>query len=437
MIILLKCLKYGLDLFQVYFQLTFLVCLTEGEYKKIPFSKAIGPVLMVWLPWMIKCEFATSFIELSVPMLGIQLIATGIAVKKFTGTKFWKGMAAYIHVLILTLPPELISILSVSFIGRTLNEYYYIATLNSILTLPYLMIVLFIFKKHEAVLKLWSRIHNKTIYITLSLLITMWGISFFKSFKGYSEVLNIQYDIFSPILMLGLILTFTYVINKLRSVNGQLEEQVAYLNTYTKTVESLYDNISMYKHDLSNMMLSMRHMIDSEDSNALKNIIYTDLVNIDGFNINMYTTLIDLELLNVDALKGLLLSKYQKALAVKVSLDISINNSIDKIEMSDTDVCRAVGILLDNAIEAAQLSIEKQVHVALQKSNSDLNIVIKNTHSNEQLVEQSSRFWKSTKGSGRGLGLKSLKSVLSYYPNTELKTYVDQKSTTQTIIVSL
>ena len=68
-------------------------------------------------------------------------------------------------------------------------------------------------------------------------------------------------------------------------------------------------------------------------------------------------------------------------------------------------VCKIVGILIDNAIEAAVDTKEKFILIEMFKQKNTLNIIIENSFNNSVDLNDINKKGFSTKGKNRGYGL--------------------------------
>ncbi len=115
----------------------------------------------------------------------------------------------------------------------------------------------------------------------------------------------------------------------------------------------MYSTLRSFKHDYSNMMLTMAEYIASEDINGLKNYFTNEFMpknqklTSDTTKINSLINLKDIEL------KSLLSAKLLYALNLGINVEIEIIEEISHIQMDIIDLARIVGIFLDNAIESA------------------------------------------------------------------------------------
>lgn len=102
--------------------------------------------------------------------------------------------------------------------------------------------------------------------------------------------------------------------------------------------------------------------------------------------------------------------------------------------MDTIDLCRILGILLDNAIEAAVLCANPVLNLGIIKKQRSISFIVINSFEGEtpKIHEIYVRGF-STNGTGRGIGLANLKSILSNYYNTILDTSIEDNLFIQNI----
>lgn len=86
------------------------------------------------------------------------------------------------------------------------------------------------------------------------------------------------------------------------------------------------------------------------------------------------------------------------------------------------DFTRCLGILLDNAAEAALETETPWVEVVLLAQGDGLSLRVSNPYAGTIAPDQIWAEGFSTKGEGRGLGLPSYQRILSEHPNTAAST---------------
>lgn len=211
--------------------------------------------------------------------------------------------------------------------------------------------------------------------------------------------------------------------NKLEITQQDLEQS----KEYNKTLEILHDNVRCFKHDFNNIITTIGGYVQSEDLNGLKKYysnLQTDCEKINNLNILNPSTI------NEPAIYSLLTNKYHQAenKGIKVNLEIFID--LRQLRMKIYEFTRILGILLDNAIEAANECDEKIINIAIRKDfHSDRQLlIIENTYKNKDIdTEKIYDKGYSTKEHNTGIGLWEVRQILKKNNNLNLFTSKNEK----------
>ncbi len=216
-------------------------------------------------------------------------------------------------------------------------------------------------------------------------------------------------------------------ITKLETTSINLEEATL----YNKTLQMLQDNTRAFRHDFSNIVQGMAGFIDKNDMEGLRKY-YSQLLE-DIQHTNNLTTLSP-EVVNNPAIYNVLATKYHKAdqLGIKINLEAFLN--MNDLHIKIYEFTRVLGILMDNAIEAAKECDEKVINVILRKdSRRHMQLlIIENTYTNKD-VNTDKIFEKgySTKKGNTGLGLWEVRQILNKNNNLNLFTTKNDEFFTQ------
>ena len=120
-----------------------------------------------------------------------------------------------------------------------------------------------------------------------------------------------------------------------------------------------------------------------------------------------------------------------------IDVFIDIMDEIKDVDVRDIDLCRILGIYLDNAVEAAGETEEKELKFNIIQDNGSTVIVIMNSFINKGIsISNMEKQGFSTKGEGRGLGLSNVVQVLGQYENVNKVTEIRDNYFIQTLIIS-
>lgn len=191
------------------------------------------------------------------------------------------------------------------------------------------------------------------------------------------------------------------------------------LMEYIKDLELLYKNMREFRHDYKNILFSMSSYINNNDYDELKKYFYDKIYPLKNS--------LDETVISADAINNIKVREIQSILAIKqifsinhdVHFNIDTPNEVDCFSMDTIDLVRVLGILLDNAIEAALQTDIPTVNVAIQKNKNFEMIVVENTvKENKIQFDKIFDYGYSTKGDeNRGVGLSSFISIVEKYEN--------------------
>ena len=291
--------------------------------------------------------------------------------------------------------------------------------------LMYLLVFLvtFIIKNKKITLNLLDEFDKKSkrilipycifglLYIIIEILIT----------AKYLDILPLTYTFSNFIMLLlyfGISLYCISKIIKLTNTTKQLESA----EEYNKTLHILHDNVRGFKHDFDNIVTTIGGYINTDDMDGLKKY-YTQLEQ-DCEKVN------DLYLLNPDSINNpgiynLLTSKYHEALEKDIDVNIYFLMDLNELHMKIYEFGRILGILLDNAIEAAEHSEEKIINISFRREEKNKRnvISIENSYSNKD-VDTEHIFNKGVteKENHSGIGLWEVRKLISKNTNVNLFT---------------
>ena len=260
---------------------------------------------------------------------------------------------------------------------------------------------------------------TKLIIFTNFILGTLSLISQFILLFFYLDVLPILVTLFSTISILSyFILSVNSMgkIFKLVVTTKKLESAESYNNT----LRILHDNVRGFKHDFDNIVTTIGGYIKTNDMEGLK--IYYDQLEDDCQRVNnLY--LLNPEVVNNDGIYNLLTKKYYEAESKDIKVNITFLLDLSTLNMKIYEFARILGILLDNAIEAASECDNKILNLTFRNDfkNSVQLIIIENTYKDKNL-DMDKIFEKGVSGKEdhTGLGLWEVKKLVKKNNNVNL-----------------
>ena len=248
----------------------------------------------------------------------------------------------------------------------------------------------------------------------------------------YVSILPIIITILNFILLLAYFIISFYSLTRIMKLQITTKELESAEN-YNATLGYLYDNVKAFHHDFDNMLFIIGGFIDNNDIDGLKE--YYKNLEKDGERVNEIA-LLNPKLINNSGIYNLLMSKYKKAEEANVEIKLDFFFDFERLGMPIYEFSRILGILLDNSIEAAGDSEEKQVNILFRDSSKNQTqiISIENTYNNKD-VDKTNIFekGKTSKENHTGMGLWEVKQILKRHNNVKLNTENNSKFFKQTV----
>jgi len=229
-------------------------------------------------------------------------------------------------------------------------------------------------------------------------------------------------------LFIGVIIVFGIYYNVKREVESKSrEKELKTLIEYNENLESLYKDMRKFRHDYVNILSSMAGYIEEDDMAGLNEYFNTKIIPL-GTDMNEKNLKIGLlHNIKIKEIKGVVITKMLQAQELGVEITIDIAEAIEKVNLDVIDLSRCIGILIDNALEAAVLCENGDLEIGFVKRSNSIMIIIVNS-----ILEGAAPIHKifekgfSTKGENRGIGLSNLREILSKYPKASLDTVIEE-----------
>ena len=208
------------------------------------------------------------------------------------------------------------------------------------------------------------------------------------------------------------------------------------MEQYMNKIQGLYLELKGFRHDFGNIITSLNLAIEEENIEDIKRIQRDVLEECYGQLQKEEYTGFDLGNIRDSALRSILSRGWIYAEEMGVKLTFETEDIIEKVPMRLLDLVRTVGILVNNAIEAAKMSQEKEVQIAIFNMPNGVHLIIKNSISDEP-INWNKLYEKgfSTKGDRRGMGLAIVKELIGEYAAIFLETELINGRFTQSLVI--
>lgn len=232
-------------------------------------------------------------------------------------------------------------------------------------------------------------------------------------------------DIISLVLYFYISMKDIFRIAKLE----EMDEKIHNLESYNKTLSIMYDNIRGFRHDFNNFVQALNGYAQINDIEGIKSMSESILKECKEVN-NM--GLLDPKIINNSAVYSIITNKYYLAQENNITMNVEIMINFQELNISTYELCRILGILLDNAIEATKQCEEKIINIKFIKDfkvNRKL-IIIENSFNqpdiNLEKIYEKGYSTKTEDLEQHGLGLWTVRKILKKSDNLNLFTTIDK-----------
>lgn len=307
---------------------------------------------------------------------------------------------------------ETLLLLFAVLIAPSWTDYNKLYILKSVLTFLNSFLVVYGFKKTK-IYKIFNffdkhnKLKNNITLILLLLIISTFIISFVSVTK-----FDISTAIFSVILITIFIYYSLMLIVEFNNVK-KAEKKEEVLLKFISKYEKLLDSNRINRHEMLNNLLILK----SYNNKNTKS--YEDILD------NLIETYQTKESRNVSSLynlpsglKGIIYYKINSIEENDINFILNVSPKVEKRLLKiNTDlyynICKIVGILLDNAIEASKVSKEKTITVDIYIEKENINIYVENSCDKIVDINKIKNKGFTTKGRNHGYGLYIVDGIIN------------------------
>lgn len=208
------------------------------------------------------------------------------------------------------------------------------------------------------------------------------------------------------------------------------------LSDYVQNMQDYYEEFQEFRHDYKNILATMSEYIAEKDWENLQSYFQEKILPADVSLSYEHFSIGKLHFIENPAIKSVLYTKLLTALNEDISLSLEIAEPLSYVNMDSLKLCRILGILLDNALEAAMMTPEKQLTVAI--ISTEYTTIFSFTNSCPPLpvpISKLSQKGYTSKNHHAGLGLYSIQKLVKASDNIDLYTHCNNNFFHQTLAI--
>ena len=285
--------------------------------------------------------------------------------------------------------------------------------------------------EYDIIVDLVVDMQRKTRFDICVLSLIVMGLMVFTTVK----LMYTQYELSlgGYMLNMGLLTALLYigVRNAMRIDKIKKQEMVINnLKEYTENLNSVDDGMREFRHNFANFVQALDGYASVGDITGIKKMCRDLCKECRSMNnLNGLTP----KVINNPSLYSLIMYKYRRAEDYGVTMNVEVSTEVDNLNISDYHLSLILGVLLDNAIEAAKDCPTKEVNLKFVRDTLRGNkfIIVENTYINrnldvDKIFEKGYSTKKTINESQRGIGLWNVKKIVDNCETLNLYTYKEK-----------
>ena len=309
------------------------------------------------------------------------------------------------------------------------NKYIYIENIATLLEIIINLNVLLLIEQNKIKIKIDNYLKenekNRITLISIFSIISMILIKI-KIIGDIETILSYLYILFCIMQVAYLSILAKSILDMIKESNNKIT--IENLEGSNKILQENYDNVRAFKHDFNNIMQGIGGFILSKDMAGLDKMYKSIIKECQEINDKQA---INKDVITNPAILNLINNKIKLAEKNDIKIKVEVYIDLNALKVSTYDLCRDLGILIDNAIEASIGCDEKVITIKFlrDKFNNRNLIVIENPCKN-YLIDIKKIYEKGFSSKkdkiSHGLGLWKVRQILKKNKNIKIYTSRDK-----------
>lgn len=426
-------INFIFQIIQIIFQQAIILTFTKTKIKPL---RLVASTIFIYGIYLIALRFFASY--LTYGMLAIYLLLMILSYFLILQQSFFKSCVLGIGQMVLITCVEHLGQLLIAIAGAQVREIVYSNNnfWGKIVAIIILSIIFTALKKLNFSFKrMISEGRMPKIWIFYLIFFLFYSHSRAVTHL-YSNSLSSSPEIYNlAIFVVFFAYSMMYIYNVQKTVD--LKKQLEVQQLYSNTMEKSYNELRNFKHDFSNIINAISGAVKLGDLQSVERCIGS--LNVQLMKMNTTDIVNDTIIKKMPMLYGVLLSKLHLAELNGIEFSITIMDEPVLAHIDQLDISRIIGILLDNAIEAASLCKHKFISMETAMKRSRNYITIINSCKDPVDTQVINNKGHTTKEGHDGVGLTVVHEIIDKYIKRdylfELKSSYSNHIFTQTLII--
>ena len=248
--------------------------------------------------------------------------------------------------------------------------------------------------------------------------------------KRLLMIINVGFTLFCFILVLYSFKTQS----NYNKVSNKYDIAIKSLNNY----EDMMNKYQIDNHENKNIIKAIGLMaINNKDNEISK---YVEAIVKEKYEIND-KLLIQMSKIPSGGLRASIYSEILKIESCKIKYELNIDQQLKMIDLIELDheiiidICKIIGVIIDNAIEELNELKEKYMNISLYLENNFLNIKVSNNYESRIEIDKIFNEGYTTKGNSHGYGLALVKKIIESNSRLSVTTELSKEVFSQIISI--
>ena len=276
---------------------------------------------------------------------------------------------------------------------------------------------------------------NETLTNSAMIIIVI-AITLIESYMNLPIYIVLLTNTLMGVLFITITIKNSMIKSKYNNINNKYQTSITSLREY----ETMIDKFRVNTHENKNELMTIRNMIKNNDK---KTVEYIDKLVDNKIKDNekiMYQT----SKIPEGGLRATIYSKLCVMDKYKIKYKLDISKDVRTVDLIDLDeelvlnICKILGVFLDNAIDAVRKIRKKEVNIELYVVDNSLYIDITNNFNGNIELSKIGHEKNTTKGENHGYGLLLVNRIIAEnFKHLENEKSVNGNQFTQSLIIKL
>ena len=286
----------------------------------------------------------------------------------------------------------------------------FITNISVAILLSVLVQLRFVRRIYNLLIKLTDKIRTSQLVIFCLIGMLILNILIMGSYYK----MKFEFFVFINACLITLTLTMIVYLFKTQNNYNKVSDKYNVAKISLIDYESMMSKYRVANHENKNLLLTVRAMTVNKEKNIPE---YIDSIIENKFN-DDEKLLFETGVIPTGGLRATIYSEILKIKENEINYNLNIDKKISTIDLIELDtntiidICKIIGVFIDNSIEAVKNLKQKYINIDMYIVDNKLCIKVSNNYSGKIDLSKIDHVGYTTKGKGHGYGLPLVKKTI-------------------------